>query len=223
MEDEVKRAELTRPCDIPIYGDLQVSAGESVGKPLETKTSETYEAAVGGVREARLLAQSGWGQLEEFKHKVDHVINTGIAHSAATLDMVKDRDNLAAQAGFIGGSALFGYIIGAFSRRARLLKKLVYTGALGGGAGYVCYPDQMTQAANYAYDEGNKLSLIAYNFVAGVQPNGSNQADQGKEADVVLSEEDKKFLSDSTFKSAPERDQSNAADVDMYSRREEDK
>jgi len=221
MGDEAKQPQLTRPCDIPIYGDLQVSAGKSVGKPLETKPSETYDAAVGGVREARLLAQSGWGQLEAFKEKVDHVINTGIAHSAATFDMVKDKDNVAAQAGFIGGSALFGYILGAFSRRARILKKLVYTGVLGGGAGYLCYPDEMTQAANYAYEEGNKLSLIAYNFVAGVQPNGSNQADQPKEDAAVLSDDDKKFLSETTSKDSPERDQSNPADVDMYTRRDD--
>ena len=49
---------------------------------METKPSETYESAVNGVREVRLLAQSGWGQLEDLKQKVDHVINTGIAHTA---------------------------------------------------------------------------------------------------------------------------------------------
>ena len=53
---------------------------------METKPSETYESAVSGVREARLLAQSGWGQLEAFKQKVDHVINTGIAHTAGKAD-----------------------------------------------------------------------------------------------------------------------------------------
>ena len=84
--------------------------------------------------------------------------------------MVKDRDNVTAQAGFIGGATLLGYVLGAFSKRARLLKKLVYMGALGGGAGYTCYPEEMTLAANYAYDESNKLSLIAYNFVAGGEP-----------------------------------------------------
>ena len=86
---------------------------------------------------------------------------------SASIEIVKDKENTMEQAGFIGGSALFGYILGAFSRRARLLKKLVYSGTLGGGAGYVCYPEEMTAAANYAAEEGNKLGLIAYNFIAG--------------------------------------------------------
>merc|ERR1711974_588934 len=118
---------------------------------------------------------------------------------------------------------------GAFSRRARLLKKLVYSGTLGGGAGYVCYPEEMTSAANYAAEEGNKLGLIAYNFIAGVQPNGGGVGPE--EATVaavnpstvekdVLSEDDKKFLSSSEA-SPPERDQTNPADVDMYSRRDD--
>ena len=59
-------------------------------KPLETKPSETYESAVNGVREVRLLAQSGWGQLEDLKQKVDHVINTGIAHTAGKSFSPKD-------------------------------------------------------------------------------------------------------------------------------------
>ena len=59
-------------------------------KPLETKPSETYESAVNGVREVRLLAQSGWGQLEAFKQKVDNVINTGIAHTAGKSFSLQD-------------------------------------------------------------------------------------------------------------------------------------
>merc|ERR1719295_588397 len=138
------------------------------------------------------------------------------------------------QAGFIGGSALFGYILGVFSRRARLLKKLVYSGTLGGGAGYVCYPEEMTAAANYAAEEGNELGLIAYNFIAGVQPNGGGGGvDSNPEAASaaavnpsnvekdVLSEDDKKFLSSSEA-SPPERDQTNPADGDMYSRRDDE-
>merc|ERR1711973_998709 len=104
-----------------------------------------------------------------------------------------------------------------------LLKKLVYSGTLGGGAGYVCYPEEMTAAANYAAEEGNKLGLIAYNFIAGVQPyGGGGGVDSNPEAAAVnpstvekdvLSEDDKKFLSSSEA-SPPERDQTNPADVD---------
>merc|ERR1719356_2199161 len=103
------------------------------------------------------MALLGWGQLQAFKARADQFVNTGIAHTAASIEIVKDKENTMEQAGFIGGSALFGYIFGAFSRRARLLKKLVYSGTLGGGAGYVCYPEEMTAAANYAAEEGNKL------------------------------------------------------------------
>jgi len=173
------------------------------------KVSETYESAVGAVRETRLMALLGWGQLQAFKARADQFVNTGIAHTAASIEIVKDKENTMEQAGFIGGSALFGYILGAFSRRARLLKKLVYSGTLGGGAGYVCYPEEMTAAANYAAEEGNKLGLIAYNFIAGVQPNGGGGVDSNPEAASaaavnpstvekdVLSEDDKKFLSSS--------------------------
>merc|ERR1719295_1861883 len=168
------------------------------------------------------MALLGWGQLQAFKARADQFVNTGIAHTAASIEIVKDKENTMEQAGFIGGSALFGYILGVFSRRARLLKKLVYSGTLGGGAGYVCYPEEMTAAANYAYEEGNKLSLIAYNFVAGVQPNGGNQPSQEAPKEVeVLNEDDKKFFSETTqtAKDSTERDQSNPADGDMYSRR----
>merc|ERR1719334_42757 len=172
------------------------------------------------------MALLGWGQLQAFKARADQFVNTGIAHTAASIEIVKDKENTMEQAGFIGGSALFGYILGAFSRRAWLLKKLVYSGTLGGGAGYVCYPEEMTAAANYAAEEGNKLGLIAYNFIAGVQPNGGGGVDSNPEAAAVnpstvekdvLSEDDKKFLSSSEA-SPPERDQTNPADVDMYSR-----
>merc|ERR1719357_1244310 len=180
------------------------------------------------------MALLGWGQLQAFKARADQFVNTGIAHTAASIEIVKDKENTMEQAGFIGGSALFGYILGAFSRRARLLKKLVYSGTLGGGAGYVCYPEEMTAAANYAAEEGNELGLIAYNFIAGVQPNGGGgDVDSNLEAATaaaavnpstvekdVLSEDDKKFLSSSEA-SPPERDQTNPADVDMYSRRDD--
>merc|ERR1719373_807544 len=68
------------------------------------------------------MALLGWGQLQAFKARADQFVNTGIAHTAASIEIVKDKENTMEQAGFIGGSALFGYILGAFSRRARLLK-----------------------------------------------------------------------------------------------------
>ena len=52
-------------------------------KPLEpAKVSETYESAVGAVRETRLMALLGWGQLQAFKARADQFVNTGIAHTA---------------------------------------------------------------------------------------------------------------------------------------------
>ena len=81
--------------------------------------------------------------------------------------MLQDRDNIQAQAGFIGGLGLVGFVIGSLARRGRSFKRLLYTSAGAGGAASVCYPTEAKATANVALEEAKQLSLIAYNFVAG--------------------------------------------------------
>ena len=68
---------MIRPVDLPIYGFPEEQESKAV-----VEHSETYQAALGAVGEARLLVQAGWGQLSGAKETVDHVVNTGIAHTA---------------------------------------------------------------------------------------------------------------------------------------------
>ena len=130
--------------------------------------------------------------------------------------MLRDKDNVTAQAGFIGGLGLVGFLFGSLARRGRFFKRLLYTSAGAGGAASLCYPAEANDYANLAWEESKKLSLIAYNFVAGVQPEGD--VSKPKEAEV-LSDDDKTFLS-SKDKADISRDQSNPADKDMYTTRD---
>jgi hypothetical protein len=62
------------------------------------------------------------------------------------------------------------FIVGSIGKRARLFKRLVLTTAGAGSAAAFCYPSEGEMFAKSAIEETNRLGLIAYNFVQGVQP-----------------------------------------------------
>jgi len=246
------QTKLIKPSRIPIYGDLEVPA-VSLEATKEADAAgeggQAYDSAVSGVREARLVVQAGWGRIYSVKERLDHIVNTGIAHTAGTLALLRDSDNVAVQAGFVGGAGLVGFVLGSLARRARFFKRLLYTSIGAGSAASICYPAEAKAISNIALEEGKSLSLIAYNFVAGVQPrigqtlsgsaeatvektNNEASAATTKESESsILSEEDKKDLSTTTSDAAAalttsakkeksvNRDQSNPDDKDMYSTR----
>merc|ERR1711915_520929 len=67
--------------------------------------------------------------------------------------------------GVISATGLLGLLVGV--RRGRLLKRVLYTTAGGTAGAAFCYPDQATEIAQTAYEEGRKQAMVAYNFIAG--------------------------------------------------------
>lgn len=72
MEEKRK---LVRPMDLPIYGDESSSA-----KILEKKVEEPC-AAQEAIKSVRLVVQDGFGQMNEVKKQMNHIVETGKAHS----------------------------------------------------------------------------------------------------------------------------------------------
>lgn len=197
---------MVKPKDIPIYGD------ENIEVP---KTNAETGVLLTTVKETRLAVQDAYKQVQDvvvpIKGKATHIIETGKAHSQATYQMIQDENNVLAHAGAIGGSGLVGFIIASFAKRARLLKRLLYSSIGAGVAASVCFPTESQNFANSAYEETSRLGLIAYNFVQGVKP----QAGVEKTSTVVEKEVKAK-------QNTPVGDvgQGNPRDKDMYTTRE---
>lgn len=51
--------------------------------------------------------------------------------------------------------------------RGGFFKRLFYLTSGTGGAASLCYPHEAREIANVAYEEGHKLSMIAYHFATG--------------------------------------------------------
>lgn len=133
--------------------------------------------------------------------------------------MLRDENNPTLQAGFIGGFGLMGFLVGSFSKRFRFLKRVLYTTVGSGGAAAFVYPIEAKHVSLSAADEAKRLGLIAYNFVQGVQP--SAQPPKVENEVAVLSEDDKKFLSDGgKTVDLKTGDQSHPDDKDMYTTRD---
>jgi hypothetical protein len=84
----------------------------------------------------------------------------------ASLGMLREEENLPLRAGFIAGGAFVGLLYAAIRRR-RIFGKLFYSGIFGGLATTAVYPDDAAVLAKDVYDEGQRLSKIAINFVQG--------------------------------------------------------
>ena len=157
---------MVKPKDIPIYGEQN-----SVNIVKENSEPTTLIAII---RDARLTVQDTYTQIKNIiipiKDGIDGVIDTGKAHAQSTYQMIQDQQDTTINAGVIAGSGLLGFILGSFGKRARLFKRLVLTTAGAGSAAAFCYPSEGEMFAKSVIEETNRLGLIAYNFVQGVQP-----------------------------------------------------
>jgi len=157
---------MVKPKDIPIYGEISAEVIRNVGEPGILLTS---------AKEARLAVQTAYTQIESvvspIKDSAIGVVDTGKAHAQTTYQMIQEQQNSTINAAVIGGSGLLGFIVASFAKRARLLKRLIYTSAGVGVSASICYPSEGEAIASSFVEETNRLGLIAYNFVQGVQPN----------------------------------------------------
>jgi len=155
---------LTRPADLPIYEDVAEKRYE-----LIVDEPSSLEQSFKIVRESLLSAAN---EVSEVADKVNHVVETGKAHSIGAYNELLDEDNLLARVGVVTSSAALGLVIGTI--RGRLLKRVVYT-SLGAGIGSaLCYPETAQTLSGDAYTEIRKKGLIAYNFINGVETTSGN-------------------------------------------------
>eukprot|EP00092_Neocalanus_flemingeri_P102974 GFUD01131718.1.p1 GENE.GFUD01131718.1~~GFUD01131718.1.p1 ORF type:complete len:246 (+),score=116.90 GFUD01131718.1:43-780(+) len=131
---------------------------------LDKKEPGMVQESVKMVREGLL---EGVSLMRQAKEAVNHVVDTGIAHSSAAHYQLLEEDNLPARVGVIAGTGLVGLMVG--SLRGRLMKRLVYTLVGAGGGAAVCYPEQAREGGEMVYQEGRKNVMVAYNFIAGVE------------------------------------------------------
>merc|ERR1712150_81737 len=109
------------------------------------------------------------------KESAVSIVETGKAHANSTYQMIQDEKNPTVNGIFIGGSALLGFTLGSFAKRFRFMKRLLYTSITAGGATYICYPAESQVQLKSLREEADRVGLIAYNFVQGVQPNEISQ------------------------------------------------
>merc|ERR1719153_220586 len=96
--------------------------------------------------------------------KVNHVVETGKAHSQGAYFQLQEEDNLPVRVGVIAGAGTLGLLLGL---RGRLMKRVVYTG-LGAGVGTAfCYPDLAKETLNTVETESKNLANSAYSLVTG--------------------------------------------------------
>ena len=157
---------MVKPKDIPIYGEVTVPSEVSKKEP---------EVLLSAVKETRLAAQNAYNEalnvISPIKESAVNIVEMGKAHASSTYQMIQDEQNPAVNGIFIGGSALLGFTLGSFAKRFRFMKRLLYTTITAGGAAYICYPAESQVQLNSLRDEADRMGLIAYNFVQGVQPN----------------------------------------------------
>ena len=92
---------------------------------------------------------------------------------------MREEENLPARVGFIAGGGILGFLT-ALIRRRRFFGKTIYT-ALGAGIfTTILYPDDTKQFGKDVYDEGERLSKIAVNFVQGVAPQDESKTEENK-------------------------------------------
>ena len=163
---------MVKPKDIPIYGEEEtVQETQNVTEPGALLTT---------VKEARLAVQDVYTQIvtvvSPIKDSTIGILETGKAHARTTYQMIQEQQDSTVNAAVIGGSGLIGFILASFAKRARLFKRLIYTSAGVGAAATICYPSEGEAIASSVLEETNRLGLIAYNFVQGVQPNEKTSA-----------------------------------------------
>ena len=161
---------MVKPKDIPIYGLTEES----------TETAKTQpEVLLNAVKETRLAIQGAYTEATDviipIKESAVNIIETGKAHANSTFQMIQDEKDPTMNGLFIGGSAILGFTVASFAKRFRLLKRVLLTSITAGGSAYICYPKESLLQIKSLSEEADRLGLIAYNFIQGVQPSDASK------------------------------------------------
>merc|ERR1712037_462736 len=111
-----ERGEMVLPSDLPFYSKEEV---EYAMAPQEASALED------GVRMAREAISEVGKQAGSLIDQVNHVVETGKAHTQGALFQLREEDNLPARVGLIAGTGAAGLMIGLL--RGRLIKRVLYT------------------------------------------------------------------------------------------------
>merc|ERR1712037_264366 len=140
-----ERGEMVLPSDLPFYSKEEV---EYAMAPQEASALED------GVRMAREAMSEVGKQAGLLVDQVNHVVETGKAHTQGALFQLREEENLPARIGFIAGTGTAGLMLGLL--RGRLIKRVLYTGIGAGIGASVCYPEEANEAMATVEKEGKK-------------------------------------------------------------------
>ena len=161
---------MMKPKDIPIYGVTMESSKDIKKEP---------EVLLNAVRETRLETQKAYTEAQNvitpIVESAVNIIETGKAHANSTYQMIQDEKDPVVNGLVIGGSAILGFTLASFAKRFRLIKRVLYTSITAGGAAYICYPEESLIQLKSLSEETDRMGLIAYNFIQGVQPDDSSK------------------------------------------------
>ncbi|KAL7633928.1 UNVERIFIED_CONTAM: hypothetical protein RMT77_015889 [Armadillidium vulgare] len=161
-----KKGNLIRPSQLPLYENPEdLYSFEYIGKE-KSKIEE-------GVAVARKELQSAYGATSGIRDNVQHYYETGKAHTLTSWSYVRDEENVSAKIGVISAGGLLALLIGG--RRKGIIKKLFYTSLGVGGVASLVYPKESKKISQELFNNAGDYSVIAYNFIAGVKPQGENQ------------------------------------------------
>ncbi|KAL1458961.1 hypothetical protein WDU94_010980 [Cyamophila willieti] len=153
-EKKIRRSEL------PIYPKEECECKKA---PLILK--EESNALLDGISVVRKEIQGLFGQSGDVINRGVLFINTGIAHSSAQIDFLRDEDNIFPRIGAITGGTLIGLL---FAIRKGFFKKLIYGTTGGLMMASVCYPKEADEYSAVAFVEAKKYALVGYHFLNGV-------------------------------------------------------
>uniref|UniRef100_A0A8D8X7W7 MICOS complex subunit n=1 Tax=Cacopsylla melanoneura TaxID=428564 RepID=A0A8D8X7W7_9HEMI len=153
-EKKIKRSEL------PIYPKEECECKKA---PLVLK--EESNAMLEGISVVRKEIQDLFGQSGDVINRGVLFINTGIAHTSAQIDFLRDEDNIFPRIGAITGGTLLGLL---FAIRKGFFKKLIYATTGGLTMASVCYPKEADEYSAIAFVEAKKYTLVGYHFLNGV-------------------------------------------------------
>jgi len=145
------------PSDLPFY-----SKEEKVEYAMAAQEPSALEDGVRMAREAMSEVGKQAGLLVD---QVNHVVETGKAHTQGALFQLREEENLPARVGLIAGTGAAGLMLGLL--RGRLIKRVLYTGIGAGIGASVCYPEEANEAMATVEKEGKKAVEMVQSLANG--------------------------------------------------------
>ncbi|XP_054271683.1 MICOS complex subunit MIC27 isoform X2 [Macrosteles quadrilineatus] len=158
-KDEEKK-QLIRRKDLSIYPAKKEE--KIVTREEEDKPDSALMSAVRQVREA---VWSAGKQVQGVSDSVNHVIETGKAHTASSIQILREDDHYLHRYGAITVGGLVGYV---FAIRRGFFRKIIYTGTGATAVASVVYPEEAKEYSSEALAAAKKYIVVAYHFVNGV-------------------------------------------------------